>query len=127
MAIIKVKQKGNLNKSSYFFRKLNDLYRNGILDEIASETIVLLKNSTPRTLDDSKIHVADSWSYNIDKSSKNITITFLNDEVNNGTNIAIILDEGHMSKSGKWVPGQHYIQEPMDYAIKRILEELRKD
>ena len=127
MSIIKMKTKGGWKKTDKFFRKLNDLYENGILDKIATETIALLKANTPRTMDDTKIHVGDSWSYVITKQSGRITITFLNDVIINDVNIAIILDEGHVSSTGTYVAGKHYIQEPIDYAKRRILEELRKD
>lgn len=126
-SIIKIKQKGNLNKSTSFFRKFIDLYDRGILDEIAIETVILLKKETPRTMDDEKIHVADQWDYIIKKENNKISIIFTNDSIVGNTNIAIILDEGHMSTSGKWVSGKHYIQEPINIAIDRIKEELRKD
>lgn len=122
-----MKIKGGWKKTDKFFHKLNDLYENGILDNIAAETIALLKLNTPRTMDDTKIHVGDSWSYVIKKQNGRITITFLNDVIINDVNIAIILDEGHVSSVGTYVPGKHYIQEPIDYAKRRILEELRKD
>lgn len=123
-SIVKVKTKGNLNTSTDFFKKAVALYEEGILDDIAKATVDALKANTPRTMDDTKIHVADSWSYVIDRTNDKISITFLNDTIVNGVNIAFILDQGHLSRSGKWVQGKNYIEEPIKQASDLLVQYL---
>ena len=124
--ILTVKTKGNVNKAYNFFDKALRLYEEGILDQIAKDTVEALKQNTPRTMDDNKIHVADSWSYNIDRMSDKISIIFLNDSIVNGINIAFILDQGHLSRSGKWVPGMDYISEPIQQASDLLIQYLTR-
>lgn len=52
---------------------------------------------------------AASWSYEIGESDGHWTVTFNNSNVNNGVNIALILQMGHGTGTGGWVEGIDYI------------------
>lgn len=127
MSIISVKFEGSFNKTERFFKKIQNLYKNGILDIIAQETVEELKKATPKKDDAKKLHLADAWSYEIVKDNKRIAIYFNNSIIRDGVNIALILNDGHLTKSGNWVPGQHYIDEPINNACNKILKHIKED
>lgn len=65
----------------------------------------------------------DSWGYTIDESKENrFEITFTNSNINDGVNIAIIIDNGHATVNGKWVEGRHFIN-PVAEDIQRVFNE----
>lgn len=50
-----------------------------------------------------------SWRYEIRAGRKFSSIRWLNDHVEEGVNIAVILQYGHATGSGGWVEGRDYI------------------
>lgn len=52
---------------------------------------------------------AMAWSYEIVKSSKGFTIYWTNSHMNKGANIAVLLQYGHGTGTGGYVPGRDYI------------------
>lgn len=62
---------------------------------------------------------ARSWRYTVDGDS----VTVVNDNVQNGVNVAVLLDSGHATGTGGFVPGQHYIRP----AIKPSIEQFGGD
>lgn len=65
---------------------------------------------------------ANSWDYEITKNNNKTLITWYNTNVNKNINIAIIIDQGHATRSGTWVKGRNYIKG----AIEPVYEELNK-
>lgn len=127
MGIIKVKNIGSFSKTEKYFERLQDMDKAGILDEIAQETLEdLIKASPRRDSTGEELGIASSWSYEIIRGNKSISILFNNSRIQNGVNIAVIVNNGHASRSGKWVPGQHFIEEPIDNACKKIMKHLSK-
>lgn len=121
---IKVKSKGSFNKTKAFLYKLTNLYDMNSIIKILDKAIDQLKKASPSE------EVAKKWEYEIINNGKHLTIYINNLEIQNGNNIAIILDNGHVSQEGKWIPGKNYIQKPIDEAfvkiINNIMEELKR-
>lgn len=63
---------------------------------------------------------ASSWEYEIDRSSNGISIIWKNTDIENGVNVAILLQYGHGTRNGGYVVGQDYINP----ALQPIFEEL---
>lgn len=109
---VKVKRKG-LNSEKY----LNDLQNSFTYDrlnEIAKESLNDFKNSSPNA------EIASNWSYNITYIGKRLLLSFENSTIENGENIAVLIDIGHGTVSGKWVPGTNYLKEPIKKTYERI-------
>ena len=71
--------------------------------------------------------IANGWSYEIKQDRKGLTIYFNNSYTENGANIALIVDIGHGTSTGKWVSGKNYIKEPIQEAYDRILNEAKEE
>lgn len=116
--MIKFRHQGNFKKLTNYFEQLKETMNFGILDKYGQKGVDALKSVTPVRTGLTR----DSWYYQIEHDKGSVSIRFLNSNIQNGQNIAIILDIGHGTRGGGWVQGRHYI-EP---AILPIFEELAK-
>jgi hypothetical protein len=114
--MIKISHKGNFNNTEKFLKKISmgDFMRN--LEKYGEMGVQALASATPR---DSGL-TASSWSYEIEKSASSYTIYWVNNNVHNGVNIAIILQYGHGTGTGGYVQGRDYINP----AIRPIFDEI---
>ena len=117
--MIKFKQKGNFSKLNNYFEKLKETMDLGILNKYGEKGVNALKSVTPVRTGLTR----DSWTYEIEHTKDSVALRFLNTNIQNGQNIAIILDVGHGTRGGGWVEGRNYI-EP---AIQPIFDELAKE
>lgn len=115
--MIKFKHKGDFSKTEKFFNSiLNRDYLN-VLSGYGKEGVQILAEATPKRTG----LTAASWTYEITQTvSGEIAISFINTNIQNGQNIAIILDVGHGTKRGGWVKGRHYI----DPAIQPVFDRM---
>ena len=96
--------------SDYFFRNL---------DKYGKMGVSALASATPKKTG----KTASSWRYEIDKTGGKISISWLNDNVNDGVNIAVIIQYGHGTGTGAYVKGVDYINP----ALKNIFESIAED
>ena len=117
--MIKFKHKGNFSKLTSYFEKMKETVDLGILNKYGEKGVEALKSVTPVRTGRTR----DSWYYKIEHNRGTVSLSFLNSNIQNGQNIAIILDIGHGTRGGGWVEGRHYI-EP---AIQPIFDELANE
>lgn len=104
--MISIKQKGNFSKFDKYLEKIkktSDVGREAML--VADRIVDELAKATPK---DTGL-TANSWGYTISQTGKKVTITFLNKNLQNGLNVALLLEYGHGTPSGRWVEGKQYI------------------
>lgn len=70
---------------------------------------------------------AESWSYEISEDDNGLRVDFLNDHVNKGVNIAIILQYGHGTGTGGYVAGRDYINPAIQPVFDQIVEAAVKE
>lgn len=121
---IKMKTTGNLKRTRTFLEKSKKVFTIDLIEPVAITTVKRLEAASP----DKK--VAQSWSYRIEEKDNVILLYFDNSYVVNGSNVAIIIENGHATKTGKWIVGTKYIEQPIKEAyeeiIHRAMEELNK-
>lgn len=115
-SIVETSQKHSL----FFNRILNKDYLN-ILAKYGTLGVNALQDATPKRTG----KTAASWTFEIkeDYSNGQISIQFINTNIQNGVNIAIILDVGHATGRGNWVKGRNYI----DPAIQPIFDQMAEE
>ncbi len=91
------------------------------LEKICDNTIKNLYAASPSE------SIAKQWTYEIVKEKNSVTIFFNNTYVLNGLNIALLVDKGHATKSGRWVQGKHYIDGPIDDAYNKIIRQTKEE
>lgn len=119
--MIKIKQRGNLNYTIGILKRIqnrdSEIY--GQLRPYAKKGVMALEKATP--VDTGK--TARSWSYKIILDKKTTTIVWENDNVEDGNNVAILLQYGHATGTGGYVAGYDYINP----TIKPIFDEIESE
>lgn len=93
------------------------------VEPYAQRGVQALAAATPK---DSGL-AADSWSYKIEVSNNRVTITWLNDDTEDGFPVAIMLQYGHGTRTGGYVQGRDYINPAMKPIFDQISEAVRKE
>lgn len=114
--MITIRQKGDFKKTEKFLKKsLGRDYRK-VLEKYGEVGVRALSDATPV---ESGI-TASSWYYEIVQKDSYISIVWKNSNVQNGVNIAVILQYGHATRNGGYVEGRDYINP----ALKPVFEAL---
>lgn len=121
--MIKFKSKGDFSKTISYMNKASKAIDLSILDKYGKMGVAALAAATP--VDSGK--TSKSWRYEITRTSKSATITFLNSNIQNGVPIAIILQYGHGTRNGGYVQGQDYINPALEPVFKRLSDEAWKE
>ena len=90
-----------------------------MLDKYGRLGVKALSEATPKDTGET----ASSWYYRIERGSGSTSLAFYNSHVNDGVPIAVILQYGHGTGTGGWVPGTDYINP----ATKDIFDNLAKE
>lgn len=123
MARIKMKVKGDLHKTRSFLKKASkqEYFKN--LSEFAQEGVDALSSATPYNSG----LTAQSWGYDISQNNGLTTISWTNSNVNDGVNIAIILQYGHGTGTGGYVQGRDYINPAIQPIFDAIAENVWRE
>lgn len=70
---------------------------------------------------------ASSWTYNIQTGKKQASLNFINNNVNKGVNVAVILQFGHGTGSGGYVSGRDYINPAIQPVFDSMVENIWKE
>ena len=117
--MIKFRQKGDFSKLTHYLEKVKEIVKLGDLDKYGREGVAALASATPV---DTGL-TASSWRYEIQHRNDSVSISFYNDNIQNGVPIAIILQYGHGTRNGGYVQGRDYINP----AIKPIFDKITED
>ena len=114
--MIEVNHRGSFDNTEKLLRKTLGRDWVEILDRYGQIGVELLRNATPV---DTGLTAA-SWDYELVQNGSSFSVHWLNHNIKNHVNIAIILDTGHASRNGSWVSGYNYI----DPALQPIFQEM---
>lgn len=105
--MIELQHKGDFSKTEKFLKSVPMTKREymSVLNHYGQIGVQALSAATPVKTG----KTASSWSYQIEESTDQITITWKNTNVQRGINIAIILQYGHATRNGGFVEGIDYI------------------
>ena len=120
--MVKVRHRGNFNKTERFLNSVRGEKYLNTIDQYAQLGVEALRAATPS--DSGK--TAESWTYEIERGGEQTTITWLNTNVNNHVNIAIILQYGHATGTGGYVEGRDYINPALKPIFDMIGEKVWK-
>jgi len=117
--MIKIKQKGGFKQTEKFLNWVVKREYLKLFNEVGEKGVRALQEMTPKKTG----KTAASWSYTINESSSGLSISWNNSNVNEGANIAILIQLGHGTGSGAYVQGIDYINP----ALKPIFEAFAND
>jgi hypothetical protein len=117
--MITFSHKGDFKKTERFFTKAQQMNLRGIFDRYGSAGIAALTKATPYKTG----LTSRSWDYTVEVTNWGFSITWFNENVVNGTPIAILIQYGHGTGTGGYVPGRDYINP----AIRPIFDQMAED
>lgn len=89
-----------------------------ILDFYGKKGVESLEEYTPKKTG----LTSRSWYYEIEKTPNGYSLVWKNSNIQNYINIALLIQNGHATKTGLWVEGRDYINP----ALKPIFNEFSK-
>ena len=116
--MIRFRHVGDFEKTTKFLKKASTSNITEILHRYGQEGVVALATATP--VDSGK--TASSWSYEIVPTDGGVSIRWNNTNVNNGVNIAVILQYGHGTGTGGYVQGRDYINPALRPIFDKIAD-----
>lgn len=118
--MIRFEQKGNFNKLYHFLNSASLDISLAYLNAYGEKGVEALRDATPKLTG----ATANAWRYEIVREQSGaVKIEWHNDQIENGVNVAILLQYGHASKNGYWVSGVDYINP----ALKPVFEEMAQN
>lgn len=121
--MIKVTTKGDFSKAYGFIERVKEVIHRGVFDKYGQMGVEALYNATPKRTG----KTAASWYYKITRSKGKVSIEWCNSNVQNGTNIAVILQYGHSTRQGTYVRGRDYINPAMRSVFDQIAADMWKE
>lgn len=121
MGALKVTTKGDFEHMEIFLgkaKRLNERTKN-ILEKYGQIGVDELSAATPIRTG----LTAASWYYTIEKSKDGYVINWSNSNIQNGINVALIIQLGHGTSKGGYVPPNDYINP----ALKDIFDKIAID
>ena len=112
--------KGDFSKTEEYFKSLMRKDYLKIIETYGQRGVDALMAATPV---DSGL-AASSWGYSIEQENGQTKLIWTNSDIEGGYNIVILIDRGHATKSGSWVPGLHFIDEAISPIIAELVREV---
>lgn len=121
--MVTIEVKGDYKKSKKYLEKLvkKDYFLK--LQEYGEMGVAALKAYTPKNTG----LTSESWYYEIVTGGNNLTINWLNSNVNEGVNIAILIQYGHGTGTGGYVYGIDYVNPAMRSVFEDIAERISRE
>ena len=123
MALVVMKQSGSLKNFEGFLYKNRKRRLYQLLNEYGKQGVELLRDATP--VDTGK--TATGWDYEIEVNSQRISLYWVNNNVNEGVPIAILIQYGHATRSGSYVQGVDYINPALRPLFESMATKLWKE
>lgn len=110
---------GSSKKTENYLDSLlkGDMYSN--LDKYGKVGVAALSNATPSRSG----QTARSWGYRVIRNKTSPGIEWFNTNVNDGANIAVLIQYGHATRTGGYVHGRDYINP----AMRGIFDQIASD
>ena len=121
--MVRIKNIGDFSKLDTYFKKSLKITKFRSIEEIMDECIQELEKATP---EDTGL-TSRSWTCLIERSKKSVKVTISNKNIQNGINVALILEYGHATRNGTWVEGKDYIEPVVLENYNRILNSTWKE
>lgn len=121
--MLKIRHKGNFSKTTKFLHHVLRFDYKTILNRYGKMGVQALSEATPR---DSG-RTAEAWKYDIEESSNGVSIVWSNENINDGVNIAVILQYGHGTNNGGYVVGRDYINPALQPVFDKMANTVWKE
>jgi hypothetical protein len=117
--VISFEAKGSFDKTIAFLESMKDASVYNELERYGQMGVTALANATPKDTSET----ADSWYYEVVRTKDTWSIIWGNTHVVDGRPIAVLLQYGHGTGTGGYVPGRDYINPALRPIFDQMAEE----
>lgn len=117
--MLKIRSNSNFKKTRKYLVSRKERLRIECAEKYAERGLEALRKNTPK---DTSL-TSQSWSYEVLRSRDRVQIIYSNSNVNDGANIAILLQLGHGTGTGGYVRGVDYINPAIQPVFKDLADE----
>lgn len=114
--------KGDFTKTESFLKRMLRLDFESVLERAGKEGVEALSEATPK---DTGL-TSQSWSYTIEKTSTSYKLIWKNSNTNKGIPIALLIQYGHGTGGGGYVPPVDYINPALEPIFKKLDKYIQK-
>lgn len=114
--MIETKIRGDWSRTTNFLKNMPRKDFTYLLHHYGELGVARLSAMSPKDTG----RMASSWSYKITKSKNTYTITWHNSDIEDGCNVAILVQYGHATQNGAFVQGNDFINP----ALKSVMDDL---
>lgn len=118
--MVSIHAPGDFNKTTKALEYMQSGRMFDNLEHYGREGVDALSSASP--VDTGRL--SHSWGYQIGYTHETVSISWFTTDIENGLNIAIIVQYGHGTGTGGWVEGQDYINPAMRPLFDRILNDI---
>ena len=121
--MVTIESKGDYRKATRYFKLLRRTSQLRNATSVAETCIQRLREVTPTETG----LTANSWTYKIERRRNKTMIHIYNNNMQNGMNIALLLEFGHRARGGSWVAGRNYIDPVIQKTYLEVLNKTWKE
>ena len=122
MKMFEMKSKGHFEKTLSSLHRILHYNPQAVLERYGEMGVEKLRDATP--VDSGT--TANSWHYTVERTDYEYKLSWYNSNVNDGCNIALILQYGHGTRGGMYVQGMDYINPALKPVYDEIFETISK-
>lgn len=120
---VSVKQEGHFKDTLNFLKSAEKKDYTSLLKKYGEMGVSALSAATP--IDTGM--TASSWEYRIKKGKHYIGLEWHNTNVNDGVVVAVLIQYGHATRNGGYVPGRDFINPAMRPILDNLADQLWKE
>lgn len=121
--MIRVECTGDFNNINRFLERARKLSITDILNRYGQIGVEALAAATPKDTG----ATASNWNYTIKQGLTSSTITWTNDEINDGIPVAILIQYGHGTRNGGYVAPVDFINPAIRDVLQGIADSVWKE
>lgn len=119
-----IKQKGDFKKTENFLKEASKLSQfKPLFEKYGSLGVQALADSTPVDTGETAL----SWAYEIQTTPQGYKLIWTNSHIVDGAPIAILIQYGHATRSGSFIPGRDFINPVIRPIFDNLSQELWKE
>lgn len=121
--MVHVKSQGNFDHLRTYLKSIKEQKLLRILDEYGKKGVLLLIANTPNRSG----LTAQSWYYYIQRNGSGYDLVWANRNTKDGVNIAVLLQYGHATGTGGYVPSVDYINPALRPLMRDLVDQMFKE
>lgn len=119
MSIINLSSSGSFEHVIKFLEKIRVLDISKILNKYGKLGVSQLEKYTPKRTG----LTASSWTYDITYSATHASVSWHNTNINDGVQIAMLIQYGHGTRNGGYVQGIDYINPALEPIFSKMADD----